>query len=115
MPPALVTSVARLLADAGTQAQLKALMGAGGPLASMAAPYSRAARCKAIRQTTVSQAVKDCYCSATKPQPWPRCDALLHLELQAAATQVGGLGHRVGWVAGAATWKGDARDSMRQS
>lgn len=91
MPPALVTSVARLLADAGTQAQLKALMGAGGPLASMAAPYNRAARCKAIRQTTVSQAVKDCYCSATKPQPWPRCDALLHLELQTAATQVGGV------------------------
>lgn len=90
MPPALVTSIARLLADAGTQPQLKTLMAAGGPLSSMAAPYSRAARCKAIRQTTVSKAVKDCCCSATKAQPWPRCDALLHLELQAAAAQVGG-------------------------
>lgn len=94
MPPALVTSVARLLADAGTKSQLKTLMGAGGALASMAAPYSRTARCKAIRQTTVSQAVKDCYCSGASPQPWPRCDALLHLELQAAAAQVGGASRR---------------------
>ncbi len=32
---------------------------------------------------------KACYCDTTNRQPWPRCDALLHLDLIAAGAQVG--------------------------
>lgn len=86
--PATVSGIARLLAAADTQAELARLL-KSRRLARLAAPYSRAKRCAEVRKTTLSQEVKSCYCDAgDAAKPWMACDALLHLELEAAADQV---------------------------
>ncbi|KAI7838051.1 hypothetical protein COHA_008134 [Chlorella ohadii] len=89
VPPALVTDLARLLTSSNAQPALDQLFAAGGRLAKLAPPYDRSARCAEVGQLQgVSQQTKACYCDTTNRQPWPRCDALLHLDLIAAGAQL---------------------------
>ncbi|PRW20792.1 amine oxidase [Chlorella sorokiniana] len=103
--PALVTELARLLASSSAQPALDKLFASGGRLAQLAPPYNRSARCAALSKLEgVSRQTKACYCDTTKRQPWPRCDALLHLELMAAGSQLDAVAQEVRATLG--SWQG---------